>query len=159
MTLWRAEVVEELAGRDLLPVLYFVFSRNGCDEAAGSCLHAGLHLTTPDDRVRIRAILGEAVAGLGPADLTVLGYERFAALLKKRRLAVGQEVELILQNVPEQPDAPRVLALSVRPQPEREFIVTRRADGVYEGEEKIYQVSPRIVRVEHYGDSEGFRKG
>ncbi|MCA0305120.1 MAG: peptidoglycan DD-metalloendopeptidase family protein [Proteobacteria bacterium] len=75
-------------------------------------------------------------------------HERFAALLKKRRLAVGQEVELILQNVPEQPDAPRVLALSVRPQPEREFIVTRREDGVYEGEEKIYQVSPRIVRVE-----------
>jgi len=78
----RAEVVEELAGRDLLPVLYFVFSRNGCDEAAGSCLHAGLHLTTPDDRVRIRAILAEAVTGLGPADLTVLGYDRFAALLE-----------------------------------------------------------------------------
>lgn len=75
-------------------------------------------------------------------------HERFAALLKKRRLAVGQEVELVLQNVPEQPDAPRVLALSVRPQPEREYIVTRRADGVYEGEEKIYQVGPRIVRVE-----------
>ena len=75
-------------------------------------------------------------------------HERFGALLKKRRLAVGQEVELILQNVPEQPDAPRVLALSVRPQPEREFIVTRREDGVYEGEEKVYQVSPRIVRVE-----------
>ena len=74
--------------------------------------------------------------------------EKLAAVLKKRRLVAGQEIELMLQNVPEQPDAPRVLALSVRPQPEREFIITRREDGVYEGEEKIYQVGPRIVRVQ-----------
>jgi murein DD-endopeptidase MepM/ murein hydrolase activator NlpD len=79
--------------------------------------------------------------------------ERLNALLKKKRLPVGQEIELILQNVPQQPPqsesgAPRVLALSVRPQPEREFIITRREDGVYEGEEKVYQVGPRIVRVE-----------
>jgi murein DD-endopeptidase MepM/ murein hydrolase activator NlpD len=80
-------------------------------------------------------------------------HERLSALLKKRKLPVGQEIELMLQNVPEQPPqeqsgAPRVLALSVRPQPEREFIITRREDGVYEGEEKVYQVGPRIVRVE-----------
>lgn len=79
--------------------------------------------------------------------------ERLAAILKKRKLFAGQEIELMLQNVPEQPPqsesgAPRVLALSVRPQPEREFIITRREDGVYEGEEKVYQVGPRIVRVQ-----------
>ena len=45
-------------------------------------------------------------------------------------------------------DAPRVLSLSVRPQPEREYIITRQDDGTYDGEEKIYKVSPRIVRVE-----------
>ena len=75
-------------------------------------------------------------------------HERLNALLKKKRLAIGEEIELSLQNVPEQPDAPRVLSLSVRPQPEREYIITRRDDGTYEGEEKIYKVSPRIVRVE-----------
>jgi murein DD-endopeptidase MepM/ murein hydrolase activator NlpD len=75
-------------------------------------------------------------------------HERLAALLKKKKLAVGEEIELLLQNVPEQPDAPRVLSLSVRPQPEREFTITRRDDGSYEGEEKVYKVSPRIVRVE-----------
>ena len=46
-------------------------------------------------------------------------HERLTALLKKKRLAVGEEIELLLQNVPEHPDAPRVLSLSVRPQPER----------------------------------------
>ena len=50
--------------------------------------------------------------------------------------------------MPDQPDAPRVLSLSVRPQPEREYIITRHDDGTYDGEEKIYKVSPRIVRVE-----------
>ncbi len=70
------------------------------------------------------------------------------ALLKKRRLAVGETIELDLQTIPEQPDAPRVLSLSVRPQPERAYIITRRDDGSYTGEEKVYKVSPRIVRVE-----------
>jgi hypothetical protein len=46
-------------------------------------------------------------------------HERLTALLKKKKLAIGEEIELLLQNVPEQPDAPRVLSLSVRPQPER----------------------------------------
>jgi murein DD-endopeptidase MepM/ murein hydrolase activator NlpD len=41
-----------------------------------------------------------------------------------------------------------VLSLSVRPQPEREYIVRRQDDGSYSGEEKVYRVSPRIVRVE-----------
>ena len=54
----------------------------------------------------------------------------------------------MIQTVPDQPDAPRVLSLTVRPQPEHEYIVTRKDDGSYAGEEKIYKVSPRIVRVE-----------
>jgi len=53
-----------------------------------------------------------------------------------------------MQSLPGQPDAPRLLSLSVRPQPEREFFVTRREDGSYEGEEKVYTVSPRLVRVD-----------
>ena len=75
--------------------------------------------------------------------------EKLQGLLKKKKLAVGETIELIMQTMPEQPDAPRVLSLSVRPQPEREYIITRQGDdGTYDGEEKIYKVSPRIVRVE-----------
>ena len=70
------------------------------------------------------------------------------SVLKKRRIAVGEEIELELQTVPSQPDAPQVLSLSVRPQPEHEYIVKRHDDGSYGGEEKIYRVSPRIVRAE-----------
>jgi murein DD-endopeptidase MepM/ murein hydrolase activator NlpD len=70
------------------------------------------------------------------------------AILKKRRIAVGEEVQLEIQTMPGQSDAPRVLSLSIRPQPEREYIVKRQDDGGYGGEEKTYRVSPRIVRVE-----------
>ncbi len=79
--------------------------------------------------------------------------EKLQSLLKKKRLAVGETIELTMQTIPEQPDTPRVLALSVRPQPEREYIVSRKDDGSYDAEEKIYKVSPRIVRVE--GEREG----
>lgn len=74
--------------------------------------------------------------------------EKLQSLLKKKRLATGETIELLMQTLPEQPDAPRVLALSVRPQPEREYIVSRQDDGTYDAEEKVYKVSPRIVRVE-----------
>ncbi|WP_170921175.1 M23 family metallopeptidase [Enhydrobacter aerosaccus] len=87
------------------------------------------------------------------ADIDVLEADRkqidaaLKALLKKRRLAIGESIDLQLQTLPDQ-DGPRVLSLSIRPQPEREFIVTRKDDGSYEGQEKVYKVSPRIVRVE-----------
>jgi murein DD-endopeptidase MepM/ murein hydrolase activator NlpD len=74
--------------------------------------------------------------------------EKLQSLLKKKRLATGETIELLMQTLPEQPDSPRVLSLSVRPQPEREYIVSRQDDGTYDAEEKVYKVSPRIVRVE-----------
>ena len=74
--------------------------------------------------------------------------EKLQAILKKRKIAVGETITLQVQTIAEQPDAPRVLSLSVRPQPEREFLITRKDDGSYAGEEKVYKVTPRIVRVE-----------
>src|SRR5260370_11497151 len=74
--------------------------------------------------------------------------EKLQGLLKKKKLAAGETIDLLMQTMPDQPDAPRVLSLSVRPQPEHEYIISRQDDGTYAAEEKIYQVSPRIVRVE-----------
>lgn len=73
--------------------------------------------------------------------------DKLRGVLKKRKLSVGETITLAIQNVPEQPDAPRVLSLSVRPQPEHEYIVTRKDDGSYDADEKTYKVTPRIVRV------------
>ncbi|HEX5944696.1 MAG TPA: DEAD/DEAH box helicase, partial [Acidimicrobiales bacterium] len=78
----RPEVIEMLDDRGMLPSLYFIFSRIGCEEAVGACLDAGLRLTTPDERVRIRAIVEERTAALTADDLDVLGYDRWVAALE-----------------------------------------------------------------------------
>ncbi|MBV8408963.1 MAG: peptidoglycan DD-metalloendopeptidase family protein [Alphaproteobacteria bacterium] len=88
-----------------------------------------------------------AASGVAEADRKQVA-DRLRDLLKKRKLAVGETFELIMQTQPEQPDVPRLLSLSVRPQPEREYFITRRDDGSYEGEEKVYKVAPRLVRVD-----------
>jgi ATP-dependent RNA helicase HelY len=73
----RYEVVERLAGDDLLPAIYFVFSRAGCDDAVRQCQEAGLRLTTPDERQLIREIAEDHVDALSDDDLRALGYGRF----------------------------------------------------------------------------------
>ena len=78
----RIEVVERLEAERMLPAIYFIFSRNQCDEAARSCLAAGLHLTTGDERDQIREIVEARLAGIEPADLAVLGYGQFLAQLE-----------------------------------------------------------------------------
>ncbi len=79
----RPEVIEILGERDMLPSLYFIFSRIGCEEAVAACLDAGLRLTTADQRARIREIIDERTAALTDDDLDVLGYERWAAALEQ----------------------------------------------------------------------------
>lgn len=70
----RTEVVERLAEESLLPALYFIFSRAGCEEAVRHCMQDGVRLTTAEDRPRIRAIAEEKVSALSDGDLAVLGY-------------------------------------------------------------------------------------
>src|SRR5208283_397628 len=78
----RVEVVERLAAERLLPAIYFVFSRAGCDESVRHCLDDGLRLTTPEERHRIRAIVESYVDPLTDEDLAVLGYPVYAAALE-----------------------------------------------------------------------------
>ncbi|WEV68544.1 DEAD/DEAH box helicase [Bifidobacterium sp. ESL0775] len=80
----RWAVVDELNFMGLLPGIYFIFSRNGCDEAVEQCLRAGLELTTKDEVKRIRAIVDEMVEGeLDHADLKALGFARFRYALEE----------------------------------------------------------------------------
>jgi ATP-dependent RNA helicase HelY len=70
----RADVVELLWDEAMLPAIYFIFSRVGCDEAVSQCLNAGLRLTQPEDRPRIRQIAEAKVESLSDDDLRVLNY-------------------------------------------------------------------------------------
>ncbi len=78
----RPEIVERLQRADLLPAIYFVFSRAGCDESVRYCLEDGLRLTTPEERSRVREIADAFMDQLSDDDLAVLGYNRFMAALE-----------------------------------------------------------------------------
>ncbi len=79
----RVEVVERLADDDLVPAIYFIFSRAACDDAVDACVGGGLRLTTADERPRIRAIAESHVEALSDGDLDVLGYDRWLAGLEQ----------------------------------------------------------------------------
>ncbi len=77
----RVETVELLARRQLLPAIYFIFSRAQCDAAAAACVDAGLDLNDVDERIGVQTILDERLGALDAADLDVLGYEQFTRQL------------------------------------------------------------------------------
>jgi len=78
----RADVVERLAEEKMLPAIYFIFSRNGCEDAVCQCLDAGLRLTTDDERAQIHAIAEAKADVLSDEDLTVLDYGRWITALE-----------------------------------------------------------------------------
>ncbi|NMM97954.1 DEAD/DEAH box helicase [Bifidobacterium olomucense] len=80
----RWAVVDELNFLDMLPGIYFIFSRNGCDQAVEQCINAGLELTTDQEAIRIRRIVDEMVDGqLAQEDLKALQFSKFRFALEE----------------------------------------------------------------------------
>lgn len=80
----RAAVIDELNYLGMLPGIYFIFSRNGCDQAVEQCINAGLELTTDDEAMRIREIVDEMVEGqMSRDDLKALRFSRFRFALEE----------------------------------------------------------------------------
>lgn len=73
----RVGAVELLHQRDLLPAIFFIFSRAACDDAAVAVTGSGLILTSTTERDQIRSIVAERVGSLSRRDLQVLNYDRF----------------------------------------------------------------------------------
>ena len=78
----RAEAVEVLDERGLLPAIYFIFSRAGCDEAVRQCLREARRLTSGAERSEVRLVAEEAARHLSDADLEALGYSSWLAGLE-----------------------------------------------------------------------------
>ncbi len=70
----RPDVVQLLEHANLLPAIFFIFSRAGCDAAVQQVRRAGVRLTDADERAEIRAIVDERTRTLRDEDLGVLGY-------------------------------------------------------------------------------------
>ncbi|WP_278237416.1 DEAD/DEAH box helicase [Isoptericola sp. AK164] len=70
----RYGVVEALDDDALLPAIYFIFSRAGCEGAVEQCLRAGLRLTNAEEEAEIRRVVEERTVTVPPEDLEVLGF-------------------------------------------------------------------------------------
>ncbi|MDH3705253.1 MAG: DEAD/DEAH box helicase, partial [Acidimicrobiia bacterium] len=78
----RLEVIDSLQRADLLPVIYFIFSRAACDDSMQQCVDAGMQLTDDDERAHIDALLADKVSHLSPTDLDLLGYRTLRRALR-----------------------------------------------------------------------------
>jgi ATP-dependent RNA helicase HelY len=74
----RLDILRELHQNSLLPAIFFIFSRNGCDEAVEQMLTAGVDLTSAEEKQRIHARLDALLDEMPREDLGVLGYGSFS---------------------------------------------------------------------------------
>jgi ATP-dependent RNA helicase HelY len=78
----RADVVLRLHKSGMLPAIYFIFSRAGCDAGVTHCLEAGAELTTPEEKKLIEEQVMARMAWLPEEDLRVFGFEQWLEALK-----------------------------------------------------------------------------
>ncbi len=79
----RSEVVAKLEAEGLLPSIYFLFSRAGCDDAVEQILRSGLRLTSPSERNSIRAQVLDQTRDLPDEDLAALGFVEWLDALER----------------------------------------------------------------------------
>ncbi|HEX9717875.1 MAG TPA: DEAD/DEAH box helicase [Actinomycetota bacterium] len=77
----REEVVEVLAEQGMLPAIYFVFSRAGCDRSVQWLMDSGVRLTTREEAERIWEFAEMRVAWMDEEDLETLGFYEFREAL------------------------------------------------------------------------------
>ncbi len=79
----RADIIEKLQGESLLPAITFIFSRVGCDAAVKQCLHAGLRLTSPEEREEIKRTALRYTQNIAEEDLEVLNFTEWLTALER----------------------------------------------------------------------------
>ncbi|MFN8127547.1 MAG: DEAD/DEAH box helicase [Candidatus Nanopelagicales bacterium] len=79
----RIDVVDKLEGADLLPAIYFIFSRAGTEDAVRQLVTAGVRLTAPDERHRIAQVVADRCAVIPEADLLAVGFGDFSDALQR----------------------------------------------------------------------------
>lgn len=79
----RPELVALLGQKNLLPAIFFVFSRNGCEQAVLQCVNGGVKLTTPSEASEIRRIIDDRCGVIPDEDLGVLGYFEWVDALQR----------------------------------------------------------------------------
>jgi len=80
-------VIEQLRGMEMLPAIYFIFSRRGCREALQRCSYHELDLTTAAEKEAIDRVAAERLQALTDHDEEALFRRMVDARLLRRGLA------------------------------------------------------------------------
>ncbi|HEV2217785.1 MAG TPA: DEAD/DEAH box helicase [Candidatus Dormibacteraeota bacterium] len=80
-------VIDELKEMDMLPAIYFIFSRRGCREALQRCSYHEFDLTTAEEKQAIDQVAAERLAELKDRDEETLFRRMVDARLLRRGLA------------------------------------------------------------------------
>lgn len=143
----KPEIIEELEDQDLLPAIFFIFSRAACDAAVKACQHSNLRLTTTEERKKIRAIVEDRCRDIADEDLATLGYfewlsnlERGVAAHHAGMLPAFKEIveELFLKRLVRVVFATETLALGIN-MPARTVVLDRL--DKFNGEGRV-QITP-----------------
>ena len=139
----KPEVIEILDDQNLLPAIFFIFSRAGCEAAVQACRRDNLRLTTKEEQREIRAIAEARCSSIADEDLETLGYfdwlaslERGVAAHHAGMLPAFKEVveELFLRKLVRVVFATETLALGIN-MPAR-TVVLERLDK-FNGESRV----------------------
>lgn len=79
----RTEVVDKLDQADLLPAIYFIFSRAGTEDAVRALARSGVRLTTHEERERIAEVVARRCSVIPESDLLAVGFGEFADALQR----------------------------------------------------------------------------
>ena len=79
----RYEIIEKLDANQMLPMITFIFSRQGCDSAVKQCLSANLRLTSTEEREEIRVTANRYTSNLNAEDLELLKHHEWLAALER----------------------------------------------------------------------------
>lgn len=143
----KPEIIDILEDEDMLPAIFFIFSRAGCDAAVKACQHQSIRLTTTEEKQEIRRIVEEKTHSIADEDLATLGYfdwlaglERGVAAHHAGMLPAFKEVveELFLRKLVKVVFATETLALGIN-MPAR-TVVLERLDK-FNGEGRV-QITP-----------------
>jgi ATP-dependent RNA helicase HelY len=143
----RAFVTQLLGDRNLLPAIFFIFSRIGCDDAVRQLVNSDVRLTSREDRETIRRFVEERCVDIPREDLDALQFDAWLAGLQRGvaahhagMLPLFKEIveELFLRRLVKVVFATETLALGVN-MPAR-TVVLEKLDK-FNGEARV-QLSP-----------------
>lgn len=139
----KSEIIDILEDEDLLPAIFFIFSRVACDTAVRSCIQSGVRLTSAEERDEIRRVVEEKCASIADEDLATLGFfewrtslERGVAAHHAGMLPAFKEAveELFLRKLVKVVFATETLALGIN-MPARTVVLDRL--DKYNGEGRV----------------------